>query len=112
MLRGGFYFIFWRYGVRFFDNGQLSINHSIVYWNEWLARSDFGLVKCWPEKREESCRLHALIGAGISPYTQFLCFGESCLGFCCATKQLEGHAFVVPGYGKLWIDLYGFVTSL
>jgi hypothetical protein len=60
MLRYEFYFIFWRYGLRFFDNGQLSIIHSIVYWNGLFARSDFGLVKQKPEKREASCKLYTL----------------------------------------------------
>jgi hypothetical protein len=46
--------------LRFFDNGQLSIIHSIVYWNDMFARSDFGLVKCWPEKGETFCKLHVL----------------------------------------------------
>ena len=51
MFRDGSYIMFWRYGLRFFDNGQLSIKHSIMYWNGLFARSELRPIEAEVKKR-------------------------------------------------------------
>ena len=43
--------MFWRYGLRFFDNGQLSIKYSIVYWNGLFARSELRPIEAEVKNR-------------------------------------------------------------
>lgn len=43
--------MFWRYGLRFFDNRQLSIKYSIVYWNGLFARSEFRPIEAKVKNR-------------------------------------------------------------